>query len=314
MFPEHSLEAGFEEMVTRLEKGPLTSSAMKSALRPGEGGARLPKSLLNQGYRIRGGMQTILRHWHHGRAPRLTTSNERAVTNKDGDGIIDFYKESGLAELMPDLFGSVELTGAYAEGIGEHLVESQSAELHPQALRAMGYLRSISSFFVSGYYSRRVLTQILCNRMGIHDVFREYLLPLGAHLGPLRNDQYSLLDSKRRAGIIAEYCEGLYEAFTPEQRVIELSGVLAKVAGQRIRTVQEIMDILQPTRETRAVYEALRQISSVWMIDEEAGERLQPEFSQGWTRNYRKMYDEVGDEFLMGLRSKLQGKMDAGEL
>ena len=256
----------------------------------------------------------------------LRQKNPQRVTRADGDQILELYERTGLASENSALIQSLKITGAFAEGIGEACVgdrrwsQRERKTLHPQALRAMGFLRNIGTTVASkhikviGYYSRKVLTHILCEKLGVHETFKKYLLPLWMHLGPLSSDQYEHFPMQHSQRIIERYCSGVYKSLTNVQGILEFSGVLPKVDEKgHLRTLEEILRDLHPGHSTG---KAAKQKwgETPWLIDADADDRLHRPFSEGWGHHYEQMNEVFGPELIDGLRQKFQAQLDRGEL
>jgi hypothetical protein len=238
----------------------------------------------------------------------LRGTDERSVTKEDGDSVLRLYEESGMVRESPHIVRHLKLTGVFAEHIAR---ERRDMRPYAHALRAMGFLRNIGTFLARGYQSRLLLSYILCEKLGVSEIFRDYLRPYELSTGPLRSAAYSRMNERDRSRILADSLRAIRRAITPKQRVLEYAGLRAKVSHDRILTFRQIQRTLQPTRENRNKYEESIGGPSIWMVDEDAHDRLAPEFS--WAPINERLHQQFGSA-VDRERKVQQRKLDEGRL
>ena len=324
------LEQGFANAIDRLQALPDDQlfdvvKVVQPALRPGI--EEEPKEWV-QAQEILIKMREMMHRLLSAAETSLKGSNLRQwdpakVTSRDGDQILDLYKRVGLTEKYPAFVQTSKLAGAFAEGIGESYANRDDAEefegIFPQALRAMEILRNVGTSVVLdnrgavGYLSRHVLTKILCEKLGIHEKFRDYLLPLWMHQGPLSQDEYESYSRAERRRSMNGRANETYALLTDPQGIVEFSAVAAKIQEGRILTVADILRDLHPAHSTREAVEN-KWGKPLWLLDDCAYERLQPDFSRVWKKVSQNLAEFFGDAPLETLRKKLQGQLSKGKL
>lgn len=189
----------------------------------------------------------------------------------------------------------LELTGAYAFQLTTELNRIQRTRMNAFAADLMGRLRNIAMLLgIRSYGEKTSRSKKVIRQLGIHEGFiDQYLMPADAYMSGVSPEEYAEMSGMERQAAADRRMQNIWSQLSQLQKLLELSGFMAKQEGGRLLTFDEAMQLHEQSRQTPQQYMQATGSRPVFAVGRRTTSCLNPEFAGVWGEKYVEMRMEL---------------------
>lgn len=212
--------------------------------------------------------------------------------------VLDPEERQKQSQTLDNIHKHIQLTGDYAWHLADEWNHATGSRINPYAADSMGRLRNVSMLMgIRGYHEKHLRSKEVCEQLEIHPDFIEtFMKPMDVDSSGLHRDQYRNMSGMQRQSAADRRKAQIWPKFTPERKIVEFAGVLAKFSGDRLQSFDEIMDGARSSRTTPEQYINFVGQKPTFLAARSSTDCLNPEFEGIWEEMYREMKQEFEAE------------------